>query len=126
MNRPNFEKPINTPEDLIEKNITLFEIPGGEYWAQFLANSPIPEYNTLSKSMVIAKDYDQYDHMIEFGIIGNGTHAKMVPYLTPWDKYLGRWWQGDLVLGNFPYGGYFSDKKGYLNEAFVTFNLTCI
>ena len=39
------------------------------------------------------------------------------------DKSLGRWWQGDLVLGNFPYGGYFSDKKWHFNEAFVIFNL---
>ena len=84
------EKPINSPEDLIEKNITLFETPGGEYWVQFLANPPIPEYGTLSKSMVIAKDWDQFDHLTEFGIIGNGTHAQMSYYLSPWEKSLGR------------------------------------
>ena len=126
MYQPNFEKPINTPEDLIEKNMTLFQDPGGEYWIQFLANSPIPEYNTLSKSMVIAKDWDQYYHLTKSGIIGNGTHATMDYYLSPWRKYLGRWWQGDLVLGDFQYAGYLSDKKWYLNEAFVIFNLTCI
>ena len=126
MHRPNFEKPINTPEDLIEKNMTLFVIPGGEYWVQFLANSPIPEYKTLSESMIIPEDWYQYNHLIEHGIIGNGTHAYMSSYQSQWEKSLGRWWQGDLVLGNFPYGGYLSDKKWYLNEAFVIFNLTCI
>ena len=126
MLKQRFEDPIDSAKQLIENNITYFEMPGGEYWVQFLANSPIPEYQTLSKSMMIAKDWEEYDHLTEHGIIGNGIHAQMIYALSSWEKSLGRWWQGDLVLGNFPYAGYFSDKKWYLNEAFVIFNLTCI
>ena len=37
--------------------------------------------------------------------------------LDPWEISLGRWWKGNLVLGNFPYGGYLSDKSWHLNEA---------
>ena len=37
--------------------------------------------------------------------------------LSAWRASLGRWWKGNLVLGNYPYGGYLSDKKWHLNEA---------
>ena len=102
---------------MIENNITLFVIPGGDYWVQFLADSPILEYQTLSKSMMIAKDWDEFDHLTEHGIIGNGTHAQMSYALEPREKSLGRWWKGNLVMGDYPYTGYLSDKKWHLNEA---------
>ena len=112
-----FEDPIGSAKQIIENNMTYFDVPGGEYWVQFLANSPILEYQTLSKRLKIAKDWDEYDHLTEHGIIGNGTHAQMSYYLTLSEKSLGRWWKGNLVLGNFPYVGYLSDKKWHLNEA---------
>ena len=117
MLKQRFEEPIDSAKQLIKNNITLIEVPGGEYWVQFLAKSPIPEYQTLSERMVLAKDWDEHDHLIEHGIIGNGTHAMMLYGLIPSYKSFGRWWKGNLVMGNFPYGGYLSDKKWHLNEA---------
>merc|ERR1712228_364796 len=53
MHRPNYEKPITSPEDLVEKNITICVASGGysggTICRQFLANSPIPEYKILSE-----------------------------------------------------------------------------
>ena len=117
MLKQRFEEPIDSAKQLIKNNITLIEIPGGEYWVQFLANSPIPEYQTLSKSMMIAKDWDEFFDSIEHGIIGNGTHAKWDFALGYGEKSLGRWWRGNLVQGDYPYAGYLSDKKWHLNEA---------
>ena len=117
MLKQRFEEPIDSAKQLIENNITLLEIPGGEYWVQFLANSPVPEYQTLSKRLIIAEDWIEFDHLIEHGVIGNGTHAKMSYSLEPREKSLGRWWKGNLVIGKYPYGGYLSDKKWHLNEA---------
>ena len=114
---------LSSAKQMIENNITLFGAPSGDYWVEFLATSPIPEYRTLSKSMVIAKDWDEYNQLTEYGILGNGTHVKMSFALEPWEKSLGRWWQGNLVLGDSPYAGYFADKKWHLNEAIVIVNL---
>ena len=36
MFKPNFEDPINSPKQFIENNISLFDVPGGGYWVQFL------------------------------------------------------------------------------------------
>ena len=118
-----FNPSLSSAKQMIENNITLLGTPSGEYWVKFLATSPIPEYQTLSKSMVVTKDWDEYDQLIEYAILGNGTHAKMSYGLEPWEKHLGRWWQGNLVLGDCPYAGYFADKKWHLNEANVIFNL---
>ena len=115
MLKQRFEDPIDSAKQLIKNNITLFSVPGGEYWVRFLANSPIPEYQTLSKRLIIPNDWDELWHLIEDGIIGNGTHAQMSYYLTLSEKSLGRWWRGNLVLGNFPYVGYLSDKKWHLH-----------
>ena len=117
MFKPRFEEPIDSAKQLIENNITLFDMAGNEYWVQFLANSPIPEYQTLSKRLIIPNDWDELWHLIEDGIIGNGTHAQMSYSLTPYEKSLGRWWKGNLVQGDYPYAGYLSDKKWHLNEA---------
>ena len=122
MLKPRFEDPIDSARQIIENNITLFEVPSGDYWVQFLANSPIPEYQTLSKILIIPNDWDELWHLIEDGIIGNGTHAQMSYCLESWEKSLGRWWKGNLGLGNYPYGGYLSDKKWHLNEAFDIFS----
>ena len=122
MFKPRFEDAIDSAKQLIENNITLAEIPGGEYWVQFLANSPIPEYQTLAKNMKIPNDWDEFDHLIEHGIIGNGTHVYISYRLTRRAKSLGRWWRGNVVQGNFPYSGYLSDKKWHLNEALDIFS----
>ena len=117
MFKPNFEDPIGSAKQLMENNITIFDLPGGEFWVRFFANSHIPEYQTLSKRLILANDWDEFNHLTEHGIIGNGTHAQMSYGLDSWEKSLGRWWKGNLVLGNFPYVGYLSDKKWHLNEA---------
>ena len=121
MFKPRFEDAIDSAKQLIENNITLFVVPGGEYWEQFLANSPIPEYQTLSKGVIIAKDWDEFYYLAEHGIIGNGTHAKMSAGPDRREKSLGRWWQGNVAQGSVPYAGYLSDKKWHLNEALDIF-----
>ena len=117
MFKPRFEDPIDSAKQLIENNITLFVIPVGKYYKTFLANSPIPEYQTLSKRMIIPNKWSEYDKLIEYGIIGNGTHARMGYGVNSWEISLGKWWKGNLVLGDYPYAGYLSDKKWHLNEA---------
>ena len=113
-----FEDPIDSAKQMIENNITLVGVPGGKFLVHFLANSPITEYQTLSKRMIIPNNWDvELFDLTKYGIIGNGTHATIGPYLSPWRKSLGRWWRGNQVQGFYPHGGYLSDKKWHLNEA---------
>ena len=120
MLKPRFEDPIDSAKQIIENNIILFEVPRGDYWVQFLANSPIPEYQTLSPLLKVASNWSEFFYLIEHGIIGNGTHAIMSFFISGNQKK--KWWKGNLVHGNYPYGGYLSDKKWHLNEASVIFS----
>ena len=46
-----------------------------------------------------------------------GKYAQMAGYLSWWELSLGKWWRSTIkVDGKYPYGGYLSDKKWYLNE----------
>ena len=122
MLRPNFEEPISSAEQMIEKNITVFFGANARAWIDFFANSKIQAYQDLSKSMILAKGWNDYnDRLIAEGIIENGTHAFVHFGLTNWDLDLGRWWKGDAVLGNYGYAGYLSDIKWHLNKAVYSF-----
>ena len=82
--RPNFEEPLDTAKQLVEKNITLYMIPGREIWKRFLLESSIPEYNILGETMIIADDYNHFDNITLHDVIGAGTHAHgPVSYLEP-------------------------------------------
>ena len=115
--RPNFEDPLDTAEDLVDNNITLYEVPGGYIWKQFLTQSPVLAYNRLVETMILTKDWDEYYYYSEHYVIDKGTHTQMSGYLYPEELDMGRWWRSqEKVSGRIPYGGYLSNKKWYLNE----------
>ena len=117
MLKPNFEDPLDTAQDLIDNNITLYDVPGGYIWKQFMAQSTVPEYNKLAQTMIITKDWDEYVFFTEHYIIGKGTHAQMASYLTHYELNHGRWYRSEeKVSGKYPFGGYLTNKKWYLNE----------
>ena len=80
--RPNFEEPLDTAKQLVEKNITLYDMPGTEIWKQFLLDSPLPEYNKLGETYLIADDYDHFYNISRDDVIGAGTHAQLAGGLT--------------------------------------------
>ena len=51
--RPNFEKKMDSAQDLVDYNVTLFIWPGGVILQQILAFSPNPIYQILGMSLVI-------------------------------------------------------------------------
>ena len=115
--RPNFEEPLDTAKQLVEKNITLYDGPGYEIWKQFLLDSPIKEYKILGKNMIIANDYDHFDYISKNYVIGEGTHAYMGGSLLPFELAMGRWYRSqEKMAGDYPFGGYLTNKKWHLNE----------
>jgi len=103
--RPNFEEPLDTAKQLVEKNITVYSSPGSQIWKQFLLESSIPEYNILGENYIIADDWDHYDYMTEHDVIGAGRG----------------WYRSkEKAAGFYPYGGYLTNKKWHFNEAGLT------
>ena len=127
--RPNFEDPLDTAKQLVEKNITLYDWPGAEIWKQFLLESSITEYNKLGENYIIAADMDHFNYITEHDVIGAGTHATMTSYLTPYDLFLGEnkeinsgrgWYRSkeNAMPGDY-FAGYLTNKKWILNEVHI-------
>ena len=115
--RPNFEEPLDTAKQLVEKNITLYYAPGGEIWKQFLLKSSLPDYNILGEKIVIPDNWDQFSNISRHDVLGSGTHAQLTPNLMNYELAMGRWYRSkEKVQGKYPFGGYLTNKNWHLNE----------
>ena len=127
MFRPRFEDPIDSALDVVEKNITVFELQYYYDWTKWgLLRLNNTEWTAIANNMVPVKDWDEYDYYTEHYIHGNrtetsgGTHAFMGAYLgvyalaiAPADK----WWRSfDKQPGDNPYAGFLTNKKWIHNE----------
>ena len=120
MMRPRFEDPIDTAKDMMDNNITLFEL--GYYYPSLkkaLLNLDIPEYTFIAENMVSVKDWDEYDYYVEHYIHGSGTHAVMggslgndVLKIAPMEK----WWKSSEIFPENSYSSYLSGRNWIMNE----------
>ena len=81
-----------------------------------MLESPIPEYGILSKNMICTNDWDHFDKISEYDVIGNGTHAQLAAYLYPYELAMGRWYRSKERFSDDPYYGFLSNKKWHLKE----------
>ena len=81
--RPNFEEYMDTAKQFVEKNITLYYVPGMESAKWGLLASPILEYRLLGENTIIADDMDHYYNITAHDLLGAGTHAQ-TSYFVPW------------------------------------------
>ena len=128
--RPNFEEPLDTAKQLVEQNITLYDVPGSEMWKQFMLESSRKEYNKLGETYLIADDWDHFDHITKHDVMGAGTHAQMTGVLESYELDMGKkhhpegngtygWYRSkEKVAGDNPYAGYLTNKKWHQNEVF--------
>ena len=58
--KPNFESPVHTAGDLVERDITLYLGPRTEIWKHFLMESEIPEYRKIGHKMFIPASWEQF------------------------------------------------------------------
>ena len=98
----------------------------GEQVRQPMLNSPIPEMKILGENAVVADNWDQYDDMMRYDIMGAGTHA-IINYWIDWtaneigkeyhpDNRIRSWYNSKEEVPGSPYAGYIANKKLHLNE----------
>ena len=76
--RPNFEEPLDTAKQLVERNnITLYFPAGFGSTRQWLLDSPILEYRILGENAIITDNEDHFDNITKHDALGAGTHAQM-------------------------------------------------
>ena len=58
--KPTFEKPIETLQDMIDRNIIPYYIPGGTIYKKAMLDSGDKNLEELGRRLVIPRDYDHY------------------------------------------------------------------
>ena len=117
--RPSYEEPVETAADLIKRDITPFYSLGGEIFSQIFAASSDPNYQEISRRLVIAKDWDDYDDMLR-KVTSTGLYAQIgtVPawHYVQEEEYK-HWYRSSGTIGGLnPYGGHLVNKKWPLKK----------
>ena len=117
--RPSFEEPVETAADLIERDITPFMAPRAQIFRQFFAASPDPDYQEISRRLVVAKDWDEYEDMIR-KVTSTGFFAEIGkvpdPSWVPEEEFKDWYRSSDQITGLNPYIGHLTNKKWPLKK----------
>ena len=57
---------------------------------------PVPEYKILGENIIIADNWDHFDNISKYDVLGAGTHAIMIAYLLPYELDMGRWYRLEM------------------------------
>ena len=120
---------MNTPQEMVEKNMTLFTFSAGG-WKNYYLTDPDPNMRKLAETMIETWDPDEYYNLTIYGALRDGTHAQIAPAGWVWlngvflwandfEAYNeGRGWyrSKERIPGDYPYNGYITRKNWFLNE----------
>ena len=117
--RPSYEEPVETAADLIKRDITPFLFPGTEIYKEFFAASSDPVFQEISRRLVIAKDWDEYEDMVS-KVTSTGLFADIGPYPDLWyvlEEDFKDWYRSSEAIGGLsPYQLHLSNKKWPLKK----------
>ena len=114
--RPNFKDPLNTAQQMVDNNITMFGHPH-DYHPESFNTSEDPALKKLAETYHKTETWDIYFNEIEYYIHEEGKNAIVYSYLKPWELKLGKWWRSkEHIPGLTPYGIWYSRINWYLNE----------
>ena len=114
--RPRYEEPVETAADLIKRDITPFMMPGSEIFEQVFAASSDPVYQEISRRLVVAEDWDEYEDMVH-KVTSTGLFAEIGT--IPWSFLEWKDWyrSSDTIKGTNPFGGHhLANKKWPLKK----------
>ena len=118
-----FEDNMNTAQQLVENNITLYFFSDiGDFWKEELSKSPDPWHNKLAVTASVTKEPVDFFRMTK-DALRDGTAAMMNYKLLPEQIRMGvqynqgmGWHKSTEGVGNNPVKGYLTNKKWTLNE----------
>ena len=117
--KPSYEEPVETAEDLIERDITPFSWPGSDYYIEMFAEYPDPFYKQIAPKLHIAKDWVEYDEMM-FKVVPTGRFATIGhrpdPYTVPEENYKDWYRSKEMIKGTYSFTGHLLNKKWPLKK----------
>ena len=117
--RPSYERPVDTAADIIERNIIVVKEPGSELWIRFFANSQDQNLQEISRTAVVAKDWNEFIDTLP-KVISTGSYAiigNMPPnWFVPDEEHKDWYRSSETISGHFPYPVHLSNKKWQLKK----------
>ena len=101
-------------------NITPFVTPGNKLFKQLFAASTDPEYQELSRRLVIPKNWAEHDDMM-YKVTSTGLFARIGdrpdPFIIPEEDYKDWFKSSESIPGFHPFTGHIINKKWPLKKA---------
>ena len=93
--------------------------PGSELYKQFFAASSDPVFQEISRRLVIAENWDEYEDMVS-KVTSTGLFADIGPYPDTWyvsEEEFTDWYKSSEAISGFsPYQLHLSNKKWPLKK----------
>ena len=119
--RPGYEESIETAADLIKKDMTPFIGPNGQTFKQIFAASPDPVYQEISRRLVVAKNWKDWEEMV-VKLNSTGLYADLrskpleVCLRTGCMNYNHWYMSSETIEGINPFTGHLANKKWPLKK----------
>ena len=110
---------MDTAADLIKRDIIPFMSPGADIFVQLFAASSDPDYQEISRRLVIPKDWDEYEDMVS-KVTSTGLYAGIAPtpdgWYVPEEEWKDWYRSSEKIAGFNPYVGHLANKKWPLKK----------
>ena len=118
--KPSFEEPVETVEDIINRDLIPFFSEGGAIMKQYFADSLDPNYQEISRRLVVAKDWEEYEEMVR-KVNSTGMYADIstLPYWFDSHEEYKYWYRSsEIIPGDYPFQVHLTNKKWPLKKVF--------
>ena len=124
--KPNYEKPVNTAQDVIDRGLTVITSPGTESIVEIWKNSPSKITRTLAERTIVCKDWVECDGgWMDWGnglipaAVKTGSSVVELSVLETSYFAFGKWHRSkERKGGDHPFSSYMMNKKWTLEEEF--------
>ena len=118
---PQYEKPINTAQDVVDRGLIPFVVFEGQHYVHLLTKSSNPLYQQLGEITVVPADIPELDAMCRDDIQGANTHVFVGCYecIVIYNGRFGKYHKSkEAIAGTNPYVGNIMNKKWEYGEAY--------
>ena len=117
--RANFADPVDSVQDIIDRNMTILYPPFRHSWRDWWAGHYNPDYQKLSKTMIIGKLDTFYEVYLRQGMLRDNRLVYVSAFMDPTDPVIkaARWWRSKEMMEGFQgFSGFISSKQWKFNE----------